>query len=137
MTVKLLDGSTFTIGSLAQLVSILKEKMEELQGIPACDQRLFFLQEADGMEIELSEDWRTLAGCRVKKETTLLLMQRQSQQYDPSTKTLTLLLPDICARLIVAIVLRIAHCINESFRHTAALVIASVVFALTISRCID
>ncbi len=72
LTVKLLDGSTFTIGSLVQLVSILKEKMEELQGIPACDQRM-------------------------------------SQQYDPSAKTLTLLLPDVCARFTVAIVLRIAH----------------------------
>jgi Ubiquitin family len=69
VTVRLQDGSTFTIGSLAQPVSVLKEKMEELQGIPACDQRLFFLQEAGGTEIELSEDWRTLAGCGVKIET--------------------------------------------------------------------
>ena len=94
---KLQDGRTFYLGCLSNTIGSLKEQIQALLGIPATDQRLFSGQ--SGMQDnELVDDWRSLAACGLSKGDTLLLIRRQWTQYDASTRTLKLKLPDPCSR---------------------------------------
>jgi hypothetical protein len=96
INLKLHDGSCFRMGSLTRPLSAFKEQVLESLGVALYDQ---ILLRPDGRE--LGDDWRSLADLGLKKDDALLLVQRQPwQRYDPSSKTLTLHLPDDCARRV-------------------------------------
>ena len=100
IALKLQDGRSFRIGILSQSLCSMKEQIKSSFGIRACEQRLFLCRDSADNQ-ELKEDWRSLAGCGLQKDDTLLLMPREPwQHYDSSSKALTLRLPEICARCL-------------------------------------
>ena len=97
ITLRTPDGSCLRMGSLSQPLSTLKAEIQDMLGIPIFEQHLFRTsQSQDNKPIE--DDWRSLAGCGLRRDDTLLLMQETWQRYEASSKTLTLRLPKICAR---------------------------------------
>ncbi len=103
---KLQDGSSFSIGCLSNTICSLKEQIQAFLGILAADQRLFPCH-CSIQDTELVDDWRSLAACGLSKGDTLLLMRRQWLQYDPSSRTLKMKLPDPCSRCISPLSLRL------------------------------
>jgi len=97
ITIKLQDGSSFSMGVLSKPVRILKEQIQECLGIAVYDQRLFHAKE-NSRSGSLEEDWRTLTGCGLRAGDTLLLQHQPWQDYDSTSKTLTLHLPEPCIR---------------------------------------
>ena len=87
ITIKLQDGSSFSMGTLSKPVRILKEQIQECLGIAVYDQRLFHAKE-NSRSGSLEEDWRTLTGCGLRTGDTLILPHQPWQQYDSSTRTL-------------------------------------------------
>jgi hypothetical protein len=97
LELKLQDGRSFSLGFLSNSVRSLKEQIQALLGILVADQRLFSCH--GGVQgDELVDDWRSLTACGLSKGDTLLLVRRQWLQYDPSSRTLKLNLPEACSR---------------------------------------
>jgi len=119
ISVRLQGGHSCRVGSLSQSVSSLKEQIGKLFCLPVHEQRLFFCHG----DKELVEDWRSLAGCGLQKDDTLLLVQGQPWlQFEPSIKTLTLHLPEVCARCILNPFVLFDYCLSrEDFLFSFAL----------------
>ncbi len=92
--VKLQDGSCFRVGSISQSLLNLKKQLQGLLNIPVHEQRLFTTR---GQGEEIEENWRSLAGCGLTQDDTLLIVPRESwQEYDPGSRTLTFRFPTPC-----------------------------------------
>ncbi len=108
INIKLQDGTCSRMGSMGQPLSELRKQIQERCGIPIFEQRLIPSNADDPCGSQM-QDWRSLAACGFKKGDTLLLVQEPWQQYDPSTKTLVLRLPEICIRCLSAANRFVAH----------------------------
>jgi hypothetical protein len=102
------DGVTTRIGRVTDTVSDLKGQVNKALGISEQRQRLFY-RKAQGSEVELDEDWRSLTGCGVKRGDTLMLVVREPWQRtemdndDAQTTTVRLTLPEACVGVFEAV----------------------------------
>ena len=106
--IKMQDGTNTWTGSITGTVLELKEQIGQVMNISEQRQRLLF-QNAQGSEVELDEDWRSLAGCGVKRGDTLMLVVREPWQRtetdndDAQTTTVRLTLPEACVGVFEAV----------------------------------
>jgi len=96
------DGSSFRMGNIMLPFSMLKNQIQERFRIPVFEQMLL-PSNRDCSRDSLLQDWRSPAGCGLEAGDSVLLVQKPWHQYDPSTKTLTLNLPEICTRHVLEI----------------------------------
>ena len=108
LNIKFEDGKCCLMGSISQSLSELKQQIQERFEIPFFEQRLT-PSRADDPRGSQMHDWRSLAASGFRKGDTLLLVREPWQQYDPSTKTLVLHLPDVCIRCVMAVIALCMH----------------------------
>jgi hypothetical protein len=86
----------------------LKGQVNKALGISEQRQRLFY-RKVNCSEVELDEEWRSLAGCGVKRGDTLMLVVREPWQRtetdkdDAQTTTVRLTLPEACVGVFEAV----------------------------------
>ena len=103
------DGTTARIGRVTGTLIELKEQVNKTLGISEQRQRLFY-RKAQGADVELYEDWRTVASYGVKRGDTVMLVVREPWQRTETadsgkcqTKTVHLTLPEECAEVFEAV----------------------------------
>jgi hypothetical protein len=99
---KMQDGTTARIGRVTGTLMELKEQVNKTLGISGHRQRLFY-RKAQGADVELDEDWRTMTSYGVKRGDTVMLVVREPWQRTETadsgkcqTKTLHFALPEVC-----------------------------------------
>ena len=87
----------------------LKEQVNKTLGVSEHRQRLFY-RKAQGADVELDEDWRTVASYGVKRGDTVMLVVREPWQRTESadaengqTTTVRLTLPEACVEVFEAV----------------------------------
>jgi hypothetical protein len=101
VTIKLSDGVCLALGCLSDCIRDLKEKVFKSLHIPVIEQILLRRHES-GQNLELSQDWRSLAAYNVKKGEILFLNQKRTWQHFDSLQmnSLSFHLPELCIRCV-------------------------------------